>query len=62
MGGDEPSLLEGSALDRPLHLALVSVLEEESFLYLRYRLLYDSAQWQRNSVTGRDRQPDDAER
>jgi riboflavin biosynthesis pyrimidine reductase len=37
-GGDEPSLLEGSALDRPLKLALVSVLEGESFLYLRYHL------------------------
>ena len=39
VGGDEPSLLEGSALDRPLKLALVSVLEEESFLFLRYRLV-----------------------
>jgi riboflavin biosynthesis pyrimidine reductase len=38
VGGDEPSLLEGSALDQPLKVALVSVLEEESFLYLRYRL------------------------
>jgi riboflavin biosynthesis pyrimidine reductase len=38
VGGDEPSLLEGSALDRPLKLALLSVLEEENFLYLRYRL------------------------
>ena len=28
----------GSALDQPLKLALVSVLEEESYLYLRYRL------------------------
>jgi len=39
VGGDEPSLLEGSALDQPLKMALVSVLEEESFLYLRYRLV-----------------------
>ena len=38
VGGDEPSLLEGSALDQPLKLALVSVLEGQSFLYLRYRL------------------------
>jgi riboflavin biosynthesis pyrimidine reductase len=38
VGGDEPSLLEGSALDQPLKMALDSVLEEESFLYLRYRL------------------------
>jgi riboflavin biosynthesis pyrimidine reductase len=37
-GGDEPSLLEGSALDQPLKLAIVSVLEEGSYLYLRYRL------------------------
>ena len=39
VGGDEPSLLEGSALDRPLKLAIVSVLEEESYFYLRYRLV-----------------------
>jgi hypothetical protein len=38
VGGAEPSLLEGSALDQPLKLAIVSVLEEESYLYLRYRL------------------------
>lgn len=38
VGGDEPSLLEGSALDQPLKLALVSVLEGDSFLYVRYRL------------------------
>jgi riboflavin biosynthesis pyrimidine reductase len=36
--GDEPSLLEGSTLARPLALKLVSVLEEESYLYLRYRI------------------------
>ena len=37
-GGDEPSLLEGSALEQPLRLGLISLLEEESFLYLRYRI------------------------
>ena len=37
-GGDEPWLLEGSALDQPLKLEIVSVLEEGSYLYLRYRL------------------------
>jgi riboflavin-specific deaminase-like protein len=36
VGGDEPSLLEGTSLDRPLPLRLVSVLEGDSFLYLRY--------------------------
>jgi riboflavin biosynthesis pyrimidine reductase len=38
VAGDEPSLLEGAAFERPLPLRLVSVLEEESFMYLRYRL------------------------
>ena len=38
VGGGEPSVVEGTALDQPLELELVSVLEEESFLYLRYRL------------------------
>jgi riboflavin biosynthesis pyrimidine reductase len=38
VGGDEPSLLEGTALARPLPLGLVSLLEQESFLYLRYRV------------------------
>jgi riboflavin biosynthesis pyrimidine reductase len=37
VAGDEPSLLEGTALERPLALRLVTVMEEESFLYLRYR-------------------------
>jgi len=36
VGGDEPSLLEGTSLGRPQPLRLVSVLEGESFLYLRY--------------------------
>jgi riboflavin biosynthesis pyrimidine reductase len=35
VGGDEPSLLEGTALDPPRRLALVSVLEEEGYLFLR---------------------------
>jgi riboflavin biosynthesis pyrimidine reductase len=38
VGGDEPSLLEGSALTRPLRLELLSVLAEESYLYLRQRV------------------------
>jgi riboflavin biosynthesis pyrimidine reductase len=36
--GDEPSLLEGTALAQRPALELVSVLEEESYLYLRYRI------------------------
>jgi riboflavin biosynthesis pyrimidine reductase len=36
--GAEPSLLEGTAFERPPALELVSVLEHESFLYLRYRV------------------------
>jgi riboflavin biosynthesis pyrimidine reductase len=39
VGGDEPSLLEGTALDPPRALELVSVLEEESYLFLRYRVV-----------------------
>jgi hypothetical protein len=38
VGGDEPSLLEGSAPERPLRLELVSLLAEESYLYLRHRV------------------------
>jgi riboflavin biosynthesis pyrimidine reductase len=38
VGGDEPSLLEGTALERPLPLRLVSLMEEEGFLYLRYAI------------------------
>jgi riboflavin biosynthesis pyrimidine reductase len=37
VGGDEPSLLEGTSLERPPPLGLISLLEEESYLYLRYR-------------------------
>lgn len=36
--GAEPSLLEGTAFERPPALELLSVLEHESFLYLRYRI------------------------
>jgi riboflavin biosynthesis pyrimidine reductase len=36
--GDEPSLLEGTALARRPPLELVSVFEGESYLYLRYRI------------------------
>jgi riboflavin biosynthesis pyrimidine reductase len=36
--GAEPSLLEGTAFERPPALELMSVLEHESFLYLRYRI------------------------
>jgi riboflavin biosynthesis pyrimidine reductase len=35
-GGDEPSVLEGTAFEKPSRLELQSVLEDESFLYLRY--------------------------
>lgn len=38
VGGGEPSVVEGTALVQPLPLALLSVLEEESYLYLRYRV------------------------
>jgi len=38
VGGGEPSVVEGTALDEPLRLGLVSVLEAESFLYLRFRI------------------------
>jgi riboflavin biosynthesis pyrimidine reductase len=38
VGGDEPSLLEGSAFEQPLPLGVISLLEEESYLYLRYRV------------------------
>ena len=36
--GDEPSLVEGTALERSPALDLVSVLVHESFLFLRYRV------------------------
>jgi riboflavin biosynthesis pyrimidine reductase len=38
VGSDEPTLLQGTALERPRRLELVSMLEDESFLYLRYRI------------------------
>lgn len=38
VGGGEPSVVEGTALPRPLRGELLSVLESESFLYLRYSL------------------------
>ena len=38
VGGGEPSLLEGTALRQPLPLSLESLLEDESYLYLRYRI------------------------
>jgi riboflavin-specific deaminase-like protein len=38
VGGGEPSVVEGTALEQPLRLGLMSVLEAESFLYLRYRI------------------------
>jgi riboflavin biosynthesis pyrimidine reductase len=38
VGGGEPSVVEGTALERPLPLRVVSVLESESFLYLRYTI------------------------
>jgi len=38
VGGGEPSVVEGTSLARPLPGKLLSVLESESFLYLRYSL------------------------
>lgn len=38
VGGGEPSVVEGTALPRPRRGKLVSVLESESFLYLRYAI------------------------
>jgi riboflavin biosynthesis pyrimidine reductase len=38
VGGGEPSVVEGTAFDRPLGLALQSVLAHESYLYLRYAI------------------------
>jgi riboflavin-specific deaminase-like protein len=38
VGGGEPSVVEGTALEQPMRLGLISVLEAESFLYLRYRI------------------------
>ena len=36
VGGGEPSVVEGTALDTPRLLELRSVLAHESFLFLRY--------------------------
>ena len=38
VGEGEPSVVEGTALDVPLRMGLISVLEGESYLYLRYRV------------------------
>jgi riboflavin-specific deaminase-like protein len=38
VGGGEPSVVEGTSLARPLRGRLLSVLESEGFLYLRYQL------------------------
>jgi riboflavin-specific deaminase-like protein len=38
VGGGEPSVVEGVAFERPRGLRLVSMLEHESFLYLRYAI------------------------
>ncbi len=38
VGGGEPSVVEGLAFERPRGLELVSLLEHESFLYLRYAI------------------------
>jgi riboflavin biosynthesis pyrimidine reductase len=38
VGGGEPSILEGAAYTRPSGLELRSVLEHESYLYLRYAI------------------------
>lgn len=36
VGGGEPSVVEGTAFERPLGLEIVSALRHESFMYLRY--------------------------
>jgi riboflavin biosynthesis pyrimidine reductase len=38
VGGGEPSVVEGVAFEQPRALRLMSVLEHESFLYLRYAI------------------------
>jgi riboflavin biosynthesis pyrimidine reductase len=38
VGGGEPSVVEGTAFELPRRLDLLSVLEHESFLYLRYTI------------------------
>jgi riboflavin-specific deaminase-like protein len=37
-GGSEPSIIEGSPLPAPVALRLVSVLEDEGFLFVQYRI------------------------
>ena len=37
--GDEPTILEGSAPDRPLSLELLSLMREDAFLFLRYAVV-----------------------
>jgi riboflavin-specific deaminase-like protein len=37
-GGDEPTIMEGSALPAPLDLELVSLLSEDRYVFARYRL------------------------
>jgi riboflavin biosynthesis pyrimidine reductase len=36
--GDEPTIMEGPPLEEPLELELVSILREDAYLFLRYRL------------------------
>ncbi len=38
VGGGEPAVVEGVALGQPRRMGLLSVLEHESYLYLRYAL------------------------
>jgi riboflavin biosynthesis pyrimidine reductase len=38
VAGGEPTIVEAPAFERPLDIALVSVLRDESYLFLRYRL------------------------
>ncbi len=38
VGGGEPSVVEGTALDTPRRLRLISALYDDSFLFLRYAL------------------------
>ncbi len=38
VGGGEPAVVEGVALERPRRMGLLSALEHESFLFLRYAI------------------------
>ena len=38
VGGGEPSVVEGIALEQPRRMGLISALEHESFLFLRYAI------------------------